>query len=378
MIKIPFNRPHVAGNEFLYMTRAVEQGHISGDGAFTRKCRELLEERYGIPRVLLTASGTAALEMAALLCRVGPDDEVILPSFTFVSTANAFVLRGAKPVFVDIRPDTLNMDEVAVEAAVGPNTRAIVPVHYGGTACEMDALERIARRHDALIVEDAAQGIEARYRDRPLGTMGPLAALSFHETKNVSCGEGGALFVNDAAFIERAEILREKGTDRSKFFRGEVDKYTWVDIGSSFLPSDLQAAFLLAQLERLDEIMVRRRRIYETYRDALAPLEAAGSAKLPVIPDHCRSNYHLFYLLLETGKARDALLAFLRARGILAVFHYLPLHLSPMGKTFGGREGQFPVAESASRRLVRLPFYNGLSAEDQETVIRGVREFFGR
>jgi dTDP-4-amino-4,6-dideoxygalactose transaminase len=378
VIKIPFNRPHLFGKEILYMRQAVEAGHISGDGAFTHRCREFLEQRYGVPRVLLTASGTAALEMAALLCRIGPGDEVILPAFTFVSTANAFVLRGAKPVFVDIRPDTLNMDEACVDAAAGPKTRVIVPVHYGGTACEMDAVERIARRCGAAVVEDAAQAIEARYRDRPLGTLGRLGALSFHETKNVSCGEGGALFINDPALIERAEILREKGTNRSKFFRGEVDKYTWVDIGSSFLPSDLQAAFLLAQLENLDIAMDRRRRIYEIYREALAPLESAGSVKLPVIPGHCRSNYHLFYLLCETEKVRDALLAFLKTKGILAVFHYLPLHLSPMGRTFGGREHQCPVAESVSRRLIRLPFYNDLSPEDQDTVIRAVGDFFAR
>jgi len=378
MIAIPFNKPHIAGNEFLYMARAVGSGHISGDGAFSRKCQDFLEKRYGVPKVLLTASGTAALEMAALLCHVGAGDEIILPSFTFVSTANAFVLRGAKPVFVDIRPDTLNMNEAHVEAGIGPRTRVIVPVHYAGIGCEMDALEELARGCGASIVEDAAQGIEARYRNRPLGTIGSLGALSFHETKNVSCGEGGALFINDSSLIERAEILREKGTNRSKFFRGEVDKYTWVDCGSSFLPSDLQAAFLLAQLERLESITERRRRIFDNYREALAPLEEAGFMKLPIRPGHCQGNHHMFYLLLETEVVRDGLLEFLKSRGILAVFHYLPLHLSPMGRAFGGREGQFPVTESVSSRLVRLPFYNDLSAADQETVIRSVQAFFGR
>ncbi len=378
MMAIPFNRPHTAGNEFLYMAQAIESGHISGDGTFTLKCRDFLEKRYGVPRVLLTASGTAALEMAALLCGVGAGDEVILPSFTFVSTANAFVLRGAKPVFVDIRPDTLNMDENHVKASIGPRTRVIVPVHYAGIGCEMDALEKLAEGCGARIVEDAAHGIDARYRNRPLGTIGSLGVLSFHETKNISCGEGGALFINDSSLVERAEILREKGTNRSKFFRGEIDKYTWVDIGSSYLPSDLLAAFLLAQLERLESITERRRRISETYREALTPLEDAGLLKLPIVPGHCQGNHHMFYLVLKTEEARDGLLKFLKSRGILAVFHYLPLHLSPMGRSFGGREGQLPVTESVSRRLVRLPFYNDLSSEDQETVIRSVQAFFGR
>jgi dTDP-4-amino-4,6-dideoxygalactose transaminase len=378
MITIPFNKPHLAGNEFLYMAQAVESGHISGDGPFTMKCRDFLEKRYGVSRVLLTTSGTAALEMAALLCRVGPGDEIILPSFTFVSTANAFVLRGASPVFVDIRPDTLNMDEAHVKDCIGPRTRVIVPVHYAGVGCEMDALEELAKGCGARIVEDAAHAIDARYRNRPLGTIGSLGAISFHETKNISCGEGGALFINDSSFIERAEILREKGANRSKFFRGEVDKYTWVDIGSSYLLSDLQAAYLLAQLERLESIAERRRRISENYRQALAALEEGGLLKLPVTPAHCQGNHHMFHLLLETEEARDGLLGFLKSRGILAVFHYLPLHLSPMGRTFGGREGQLPVTESVSRRLVRLPFYNDLSSADQETVIRSVYAFFGR
>lgn len=376
-IRIPFNKPFLAGNEFAYMAEAVAAGHISGDGSFTRKCQELLERRLDAPRVLLTTSGTAALEIAALLCGVGEGDEVILPSFTFVSTANAFVIRGAKPIFVDIRPDTLNLDEKLAAEAVTERTRALVPVHYGGVGCEMEALADLAARHGLLLVEDAAQGIGATYRGRPLGSLGDLAALSFHETKNVSCGEGGALVVNDPALVERAEILREKGTDRSKFFRGEVDKYTWVDVGSSYLPSDLLAAFLLAQLERADEITAARRRIFETYRAALAPLEKSGLLRLPVIPEHCGANAHLFHLLLETGTDRDRLLAFLKERGILAVFHYLPLHKSPMARRLGLADQSLPVTESVSARLVRLPFYFGLAPDDQAAVIRGVFAFFG-
>lgn len=376
--RVPFNRPYLTGNEFAYMARAVEAGHISGEGEFTRKCQTLLERRLGAARVLLTASGTAALEMAALLCRVGPGDEVILPSYTFVSTANAFHLRGARLVFADIRPDTLNLDAKLAAAAVTDRTRVIVPVHYGGVGCDMEALLGLARERGITVVEDAAQAVGASYQGRPLGVFGRLAALSFHETKNITCGEGGALVVNDPSLVERAEIIREKGTDRSKFFRGEVDKYTWVDVGSSFLPSDLLAAFLLAQLEKLDELTLLRRRIFETYRHELEILEQRGAVRLPVIPEDCDINYHLFYLLLDSGKTRDGLIAFLRSRGILAVFHYVPLHLSPVGRSLGYRPGQLPVTESVSGRLVRLPFYNGLGEEDLLFVIRAVRDFFAR
>jgi dTDP-4-amino-4,6-dideoxygalactose transaminase len=375
-VRIPFNRPYFSGREFDYMRRALEAGHISGDGDFSKECQRLLERTLGVPKVLLTTSCTAALEMAALLCGVGPGDEFVLPSFTFVSTANAFFLRGARPVFVDIREDTLNMDEHLAAEAAGERTKAIVPVHYAGIGCEMEPILARARAVGASVVEDAAQGLGAAWHGRPLGTAGDMAALSFHETKNVSCGEGGALILNDPGFVERAEILREKGTNRSRFFRGQVDKYTWVDIGSSFLPSDLLAAFLLAQLERLDEITGLRRRLYERYAQELAPLERGGRARLPVIPAHCQPNYHIYYLLLDDVRTRDALIAHLRAAGILAVFHYLPLHLSPVGRSLGYQDGQFPVTESVSGRLLRLPLYAGLTAEDQERVISTVLAFF--
>jgi len=375
-IKIPFNKPYVTGKEYEYLAKAAESGHISGDGPFSKKCQKLLEESLGVPRVLLTTSGTAALEMAALLFGVGADDEVILPSFTFVSTANAFHLRGARLVFADIKPNTLSLDEDALPGLVSERTRVVVPVHYGGVGCRMDAVMDIARKRGIRVLEDAAQALGAFFRDKPLGTFGDLAALSFHETKNLQCGEGGALLINDRTLIERAEIIREKGTDRSKFFRGETDKYTWVDLGSSYLPSDLLAAFLFAQLERAGDLEARRRRLFETYRESLEPLERRGRLRLPVIPPGYRSNFHVFYLLLNEPEQRDRLMHFLRAKGILAVFHYLPLHLSPVGRSLGYKDGQFPVTESVSGRLLRLPLYYELTEADQGEVIQAVTDFF--
>jgi len=372
---VPFNRPSCAGAELACMAEAVASGHISGDGPFTKKCRALLEQTLGVPRALLTTSCTHALEMAALLLEIQPGDEVVAPSFTFVSTVNAFVLRGARPVFVDIRPDTLNLDERRIEAALTPRTRAIVAVHYGGVGCEMDALLELAGRRGVPVVEDNAHGLFGRYRGRCLGTFGALATQSFHETKNFSCGEGGALLINDPRYLERAEIVREKGTNRSRFFRGEVDKYTWVDLGSSYLPSDLLAAFLYAQLERREQIQGARRRLWERYDAELKEWAAANGVRQPLVPAHCEQAWHLYYLLMPSLEARQRLIAHLKARGILSVFHYLPLHLSPMGRRFGGRPGDCPVAEDASDRLLRLPFYNDMTAEEQARVIAAVREF---
>jgi len=375
--RIPFNVPSLCGRELENIRAALEHRPISGDGTFTRRCHALLEERLGAHRCLLTTSATHALDLAALLLDLGPGDEVILPSFTFVSTANAVVLRGARPVFADVREDTLNLDEALLPDLVGPRTRAIFPVHYAGVACEMDPILELARARGLRVVEDAAQAIGARYRGRPLGTLGDLGCLSFHETKNVSCGEGGALLVNDPALVARAEIIREKGTNRSQFFRGEVDKYTWVDVGSSYLPSDLLAAYLLAQLEALDDVLARRRTVYERYRAGLEPLEARGALRLPRFPAHVEPSYHLFHVLCADGRARDDLMAFLKARGIQAVFHYVPLHDSPMGQRLGGRPGTLPVTERVSAALLRLPFYNTLSPTDQEAVIAAVHDFFG-
>jgi dTDP-4-amino-4,6-dideoxygalactose transaminase len=374
-LAIPFNRPSWCGREQAYMAEAMASGHISGDGPFTKRCHVLLERALGVRRVLLTTSCTHALEMAALLLEIGPGDEVILPSFTFVSTANAFVLRGARPVFVDVRPDTLNLDEGRIESGITPRTRAIVVVHYAGVGCEMDTILAIAGRRGIPVVEDNAHGLFGRYRGRWLGSFGVLAAQSFHETKNVSCGEGGALLINDPRHVERAEILREKGTNRSRFFRGQVDKYTWVDIGSSYLPSDLLAACLYGQLEQRDRIQAARQAIWTRYRDGLQDWAGACGARLPFVPAHCDQAFHMFYLIMPTPERRDGLIAHLRAQGILSVFHYLPLHLSDMGRRFGGAPGQCPVTEDVSDRLLRLPFYNDLSAEDQNRVIRAVREY---
>jgi len=374
-LQIPFNRPSFAGNEQAYIAQAIANGHISGDGPFTQQCNRLLEEALGAARVLLTTSCTHALEMAALLLELQPGDEVIVPSFTFVSTVNAFVLHGAKPVFADVRADTLNIDEVQLARLITPRTRAVVPVHYAGVGCEMDAILALAAEHQLEVIEDNAHGLFGAYRGQPLGTFGGLATQSFHETKNFHCGEGGALVINDPRYIERAEILREKGTNRSRFFRGQVDKYTWVDLGSSYLPSDLLAAFLLAQLEARDEIQARRRKVWHTYAAQLGEWAAANAVRLPVIPEHCAQPYHMFYLLLPSLEARQALIAHLRARGILAVFHYVPLHLSEMGRRFGGQPGDCPMTEDISERLLRLPFYNTLTARDQASVIDAICAF---
>ncbi|MEW6512316.1 MAG: dTDP-4-amino-4,6-dideoxygalactose transaminase [Bacteroidota bacterium] len=372
---IPFNRASVAGSELAYISEAVGGAHLSGDGTFTRRCNALLENILGAPKVLLTTSCTHALEMAALLLEIAPGDEVIIPSFTFVSTANAFVLRGARPVFVDVRPDTLNLDESRLEALITPKTRAVVPVHYAGVACTMDRILEVSARHGVAVVEDNAHGLFGTYQGKPLGTFGTLATLSFHETKNIVCGEGGALMVNDQTLVERAEIVREKGTDRSRFFRGQVDKYTWVDVGSSYLPSDILAAFLLGQLERRDDIQEARKRIWIAYDERLSTWASRNNVRLPVVPPGCGQPYHLYYMLLPSLAAREGLIAHLRSRGIASAFHYLPLHLSRMGKLFGGKPGDCPVTESVSDRLLRLPMYNTLSGDEQERVIEAVEGF---
>lgn len=367
---IPFNKPSVEGRELEYVRQAIDNGHISGDGAFTRRASETLESIFGAgTRVFLTTSCTHALEMAAILLDLQAGDEVIVPSFTFVSGVNAFVLRGAKPVFADIRPDTLNIDEGKLESLITPRTRAIAPVHYAGVGCEMDAIADIARRRGLEIVEDNAHGLFGRYRGKLLGTFGRMATQSFHETKNINCGEGGALVINDPALVERAEIIREKGTNRGRFFRGQVDKYTWVDIGSSYLPSDMLAAYLLGQFEKAEQIQAKRRRIWERYAEGLAAWCDERGVRMPVVPDDCDQPYHMFYLLFPALDDRQSMIAHLRAQGINAVFHYLPLNASEMGARFGGRAGDCPVAESVSDRLLRLPFYNNLTVSDQDRVI---------
>ena len=375
--RIPFNKPSLLGNELNYMAEAARLHHLSGDGHYTKQCQALLERVLQAPRVLLTPSGTHALELIALLLDVREGDEVIVPSFTFVSTANAFVLRGARPVFADIRPDTLNLDETQLERLITPRTRAIVVVHYAGVGCEMEAILEIARRHGVAVVEDNAHGLFGAYKGKPLGTFGCLAALSFHETKNITCGEGGALIINDPQYIERAEIIREKGTDRARFFRGEVDKYTWVDVGSSYLLSDLLAAFLYAQLEVREQIQAKRRRIWEYYAEHLREWAEAHGVQLPYVPPHCQPSYHLFYLLMPSLEERQALIAHLKARSILSVFHYQPLHLSEMGRRFGGYPGQCPVTEDVSDRLLRLPFYNSMTEEELAAVVSALKDFDG-
>ena len=375
MIHIPFNRPFATGTEVEYVRAAIAPPKLSGDGPFTTECHRLLELSLGVQKALLTTSCTHALEMAALLLNIGPGDEVIVPAFTFPSALNAFVLRGARPVFVDVRSDTLNIDDAQVERRITERTKAIFLVHYAGIGCEMEAIMAIARRHSMAVVEDNAHGLYGRYRGRFLGAFGALATLSFHETKNFSCGEGGALLINDAQFNERAEILREKGTDRSRYFRGEVDKYTWVDIGSSYLPSDLLAAFLRAQLEHRDQIQSKRRQIWEAYSRELGSWAEANGVRLPIVPPECEQTYHMFYVIMPSFDARQALISHLAGFGILAVFHYLPLHLSPMGLRFGGREGDFPVTEDLSDRLLRFPFFTGMSSSEQSQVIDAVRAF---
>lgn len=372
---IPFNRPGTVGKELDYVAEAVRAGHWGGDGRFTTACQRVLEEALGAQRAFLTPSCTDALELAALLLEVGPGDEVVVPAYTFVSTVNAFALRGATPRFADIRPDTLNLDEARLEALITPRTRAVAPVHYAGVGCEMDAICSVAARHGVAIVEDNAHGLFATYRGRSLGTFGALATLSFHETKNFTCGEGGALLVNDARFASRAEILREKGTNRAQFRRGAVEAYTWVALGSSFLPSEMLAAFLLAQLEARAAIQSVRRRIWDRYVTGLTSWAAAHGVRLPVVPGHCEQAYHLFYMVLPTVAARRRLITHLEASGVQAVFHYQPLHLSPMGRRFGGREGDCPVTERIAPRLVRLPFYNDLTEADQSRVVEAVLGF---
>jgi dTDP-4-amino-4,6-dideoxygalactose transaminase len=374
-MKIDFNRPVPVGRELEYIAEAIRNGHLSGDGPFTRKASALLEEELGVRRALLTTSCTHALDMAAILLEVEPGDEVILPDFTFVSTVNAFVLRGATPVFIDVRPDTLNLDESQLEARLTPRTKAVVPVHYAGVGCEMDVIMDVATRHRVRVVEDNAHGLFGKYKGKYLGTFGVLAAQSFHETKNFSCGEGGALLINDPALVERAEIIREKGTNRSRFFRGQVDKYTWVDIGSSYLPSDLLAAFLYGQLEQRARIQDHRKALWETYQAGLQDWAAKKGVQLPTVPAHTEQAYHMFYMLLPDLDARQRLIGSLRARGIYSVFHYLPLHLSNMGLKFGGKPGDCPVTERVSDRLIRLPFHNGLSHDDQEQVIEAILGF---
>lgn len=372
---VDFNRPLPVGNEREYVLEALQSGQISGDGPFTKKCHALLQEALGVRQVLLTTSCTHALEMAALLLDIQPGDEVIFPDFTFVSTVNSFVLRGARPVFVDIRADTLNLDEAKLSQALSPRTRAIVPVHYAGVGCEMDAILELAAAHRIPVVEDNAHGLFGRYKGRQLGTFGVLAAQSFHETKNISCGEGGALIVNEAAFKDRAEIIREKGTNRSRFFRGQIDKYTWVDVGSSYLPSDILAAYLLGQLEQREKIQSHRRNAWNTYALALSDWCEAHGVSLPYVPAHCEQPFHMFYLLMPSLEVRTRLIAHLRQQGIHAVFHYLPLHLSEMGRRFGGRPGDFAVTERASDQIVRLPLHNLLTGREQEEVIEAVLGF---
>ncbi len=359
-MSIPFNRPYVAGSEFEYIAQAIQRGHLSGNGEFTKRCQHWLEEHTGSGKALLTHSCTAALEMAAILADIQPGDEVIMPSYTFVSTANAFVLRGGVPVFVDIRPDTLNIDEMLIEAAITPRTKAIVVVHYAGVGCEMDAIMDIAKRHNLLVIEDAAQGIWSTYKGRPLGSIGHLAALSFHETKNVISGEGGALLVNDPRFVERAEIIWEKGTNRSKFFRGQVDKYTWVDIGSSYLPSDINAAFLWAQLEAIDSIMEERIRIWRSYHEAFVTLESLDVVRRPIIPADCHHNAHLYYLLVRDLETRTRILNAFKQGGLGAVFHYVPLHTSEPGQRFCRSHGDLSLTLDLSERLLRLPLWIGM------------------
>jgi dTDP-4-amino-4,6-dideoxygalactose transaminase len=371
-IRIPFNRVTLTGKELAYIEEAVRRGHLSGDGAFTKRCSELLQREVGVPRALLTTSCTHALEMAALLVGLRPGDEVIVPSFAFVTTVNAFVLHGAKPVFADVRPDTLNLDEKQLPALIGPRTRAVIALHYAGVACELDEIARVTRDAGAMLIEDNAHGLFGQYRGKQLGTFGALATQSFHETKNLTCGEGGALLINDPRFVERAEILREKGTNRSRFFRGQVDKYTWVDVGSSYLPSEILAAFLLAQLESRELVQAERGRRWSRYREELAAWAAHNGVGLPSVPAHCVQPFHMFYLMMPDLEARTRFIEHLKQREILAVFHYQALNLSDMGRRFGGRAGQCPVTEDVADRLVRLPLFHGLEDADQSEVIEAV------
>ncbi len=373
--EIPFNWPFVIGKELEYVAQAVASGHLSGDGAFTKKCHVWMEEKFSAAKVLLTHSCTAALEMAAILADMQPGDEVIMPAYTFVSTANAFVMRGAVPVWCDIRRDTLNIDETRIEALITPRTKAIVPVHYAGVACEMDTILQIAEQYNLLVIEDAAQAVNATYKGSYLGTLGHMGCYSFHETKNLIAGEGGALLVNNRQYVDRAEIIREKGTNRSQFFMGQVDKYTWVDVGSSFLPSELIAAFLYAQLEEADKINDKRLSLWKAYYVGLKQLEDKGKLRLPIIPRNCGHNAHMFYILLPTTKKREDLMAFLKEQGILAVFHYIPLHTAPMGRQVQPFASELPVTEDLASRLLRLPMFYDLKEEQVVLICRKIHDF---
>lgn len=375
-MKIPFNKPHLTSKELTYIKKAHAMGHLSGDGYYTKAVHTWLEKEFSVKKALLTHSCTAALEMMGILSNVGPGDEVIMPSFTFVSTANAFVLRGATPVFVDIRKDTLNIDETLIEQAITKKTKAIMVVHYAGVGCEMDTILQIAKKYNLPVFEDAAQGLLSLYKGKYLGTIGNLGAYSFHETKNVISGEGGALLINDGAYVDRAEIIREKGTNRSQFFRGQVDKYTWVDIGSSFLPSEIVAAFLYAQLEKAEPITKKRIRIWHMYHKAFASLEKKGLLRRPIIPKECTHNAHMYYLLLKDLATRTKLINYLKAHDVLSVFHYIPLHSSPAGKKFGKTAGSLAITDNVSDTLVRLPLYYDMTKEDIDRVIALVHAFF--
>ncbi|MPM19450.1 dTDP-4-amino-4,6-dideoxygalactose transaminase [bioreactor metagenome] len=373
---ISFNIPPYVGTELNYVKQAIDAHKICGDGQFTKKCDSWLEKRFDAQKVLLTTSGTTALEMATLLCKLGPEDEVILPSFTFSSTATSIVLTGAKLVFVDIRPDTMNIDEQKIEAAITNKTKAIMVVHYAGVACEMDTIMSIAKKYKLKVIEDAAQGVMSTYKGHALGTIGDFGCYSFHETKNYSMGEGGALVINDAQYIEAAEILREKGTNRARFFRGQVDKYTWVDYGSSYLPSDMNAAYLWAQLEKADEINRSRLAVWNAYNNAFISLKRQRKVELPVIPKECNHNAHMYYLKCSNLEERTRLIAFLKESGVLAVFHYIPLHSAPAGLKFGRFDGEDKYTTLESERLVRLPLYYNMAEQDVQRVIKLVQEFY--
>jgi len=372
---IPFNKPYMTGRELWYIAQAHTNGHLAGDGMFTKKCHEWLEESTGAHKALLTHSCTAALEMAAIIADIQPGDEVIMPSYTFVSTANAFVLRGGVPVFVDIRWDTLNIDETLIEAAITPKTKAIVPVHYAGVACEMDVIMDIAHRHSLLVIEDAAQGIMSTYKGKTLGSIGHMGAYSFHETKNIISGEGGALLINDKLFAARAEIIREKGTNRSQFFRGQVDKYTWVDIGSSFLPGEVIAGFLWAQMDEAQDITNKRLAIWQRYHGDFVTLENTGKLRRPIIPEGCYHNAHMYYILLESLEKRTSLIAQLKEQGVNTVFHYVPLHSAPAGKKFSRAHGKLTHTDDLANRLLRLPLWVGLEGDAQEKVTNAITKF---
>jgi len=372
---IPFNQPCLTGKELVYIADAIKRQHASGDGYYSKVVHQFFEQNFQIPKALLTTSCTHALEMAAILCEIKPGDEVIVPSYTFTSSINAFVLRGAKPIFCDINPRTMNIDETQIENLITPKTRAIVPVHYAGVGCEMDKICQLAKKYNLMVIEDNAQGIFGKFRGKYLGTFGDFGTLSFHETKNINCGEGGALFVNNPKLIERAEIIREKGTNRSKFFRGEVDKYGWVDFGSSFLPSDMLAAYLWAQLEVWPSIIGRRKNIWETYFSELSSWARDLNIQMPYVPKHVEQSYHMFYLVFPNFDERTEFIAFLSKKNIKAVFHYQVLNASPMGIKLGGKKGQCRVSERMSDCLVRLPFYNGLSDLELEHIVGSIVQF---